>query len=98
MDLISRLSPYLFWDTDPKDIDPEKHRRWIIERVLMYGTLPDFRLILQYYGWETIGRVAKNSRQIDCKTASFIAAMTGIPKKEFFCYTYKFSNLTHWEY
>lgn len=35
------FSPYLFWDTEISNIDIQKHKRFIIERVLMKGKLED---------------------------------------------------------
>jgi len=29
----------LFWDVDPKTIDPEKNAKYVIERVLEFGKL-----------------------------------------------------------
>ena len=32
----------LFWDIDPKTLDTERHRRFIIGRILARGDLDDF--------------------------------------------------------
>ena len=39
----SRFSATLFWDTAPATVDPERHRRWLVTRVLEYGTLAAWR-------------------------------------------------------
>ncbi|NPA46628.1 MAG: hypothetical protein GXO24_05365 [Chlorobi bacterium] len=93
-----QLSSYLFWDVDRRGVDPQKHRHWLIDRVLLYGGYEDFLALLHYYGWETIVETAKKSRQIDCKTASFLAHMTGTPKEEFLCYSTKQSKRKYWIY
>ncbi len=95
---IDRLPDRLFWDVDRSKLDPEQHSRWLIERILMWGSLDDFKHLLAYYGWDEIVKVAKKSRQIDCKTASFVAHMTGTPKDEFLCYSTKQSNRKLWFY
>lgn len=32
-----RFRQSLFWDVDPKTIDPKKHAQYIIERILDFG-------------------------------------------------------------
>ena len=41
---IKALSPNMFWDTPIEHIDPLKHSGWIVERVMNYGQLKDWRL------------------------------------------------------
>jgi len=36
-----KLSPQVFRDTDSKDIDLQKNKRFVIERILMKGGLQD---------------------------------------------------------
>ena len=47
---ITQFSTYLFWDVKREDLDMEKHSRYIIKRVLEYGMLLDWKMVLQYYG------------------------------------------------
>lgn len=42
-----QLRPSLFWDTDIKTVDLEKHKKSVIERTLMRGTKEEFDLVLQ---------------------------------------------------
>ena len=39
----------LFWDVDPKTIDPEKHAVYIIERMLDFGRDDEVRWMWKYY-------------------------------------------------
>jgi len=39
----------LFWDVDPKTIDPEKHSRYIIERILDLGEPEEVRWLFHQY-------------------------------------------------
>lgn len=39
----------LFWDTDPKKIDPKKNARYIIERVLEFGELDEVSWVFKHY-------------------------------------------------
>jgi hypothetical protein len=47
---IASLSPHLFWDVKQANIDAEKHKAFLVERVLMYGVMDDWRLLLKNMG------------------------------------------------
>ena len=63
---ISMLSPVLFWDVDREHIDVEQHSAGLIQRVLEYGTLQDWRLTREFYGMDRI--VADCKRLARCLT------------------------------
>jgi hypothetical protein len=44
----------LFWDADPYVLDQDAHQQLIIERVLNYGTLVDWRWLVARYGANSI--------------------------------------------
>jgi hypothetical protein len=44
----------LLWDADPRSLDREAHQQLIIERVLNYGTLADWRWLVACYGANSI--------------------------------------------
>ncbi len=58
----------LFWDTKPENIDPVKHKRYIIERVLEFGDDKDVKMVFKEYSKEDIRSVAKNSRSLSPET------------------------------
>ena len=60
----------LFWDIDPRTIDPEKHARYIIERVLDFGNDEEIRWAVGYYPRELIKAVVKTSRVLHAKSRS----------------------------
>ena len=47
----------LFWDTDPRRIDPRKHARYIIERVLELGEPGEVAWVLGRYSKREIRKV-----------------------------------------
>ncbi|OHA22584.1 MAG: hypothetical protein A3B08_01650 [Candidatus Taylorbacteria bacterium RIFCSPLOWO2_01_FULL_43_44] len=49
--------PSLFWDTEVDRIDPKKHARYIIERVLELGEPADVRSLFEEYPKDEIKRV-----------------------------------------
>jgi hypothetical protein len=44
----------LFWDTNPENIDFEKHARQVIERVVTRGKMEDWFIIQDFYGMDRI--------------------------------------------
>ena len=48
---IDKLSAGLFWDIDLEDLSGmDKYPSFIIQRVLEFGVLNDWKIILDYYG------------------------------------------------
>ncbi len=52
----------LFWDVDPKTIDPEKNAVYIIERILDFGDDKEVRWMWEYYQKDLIRKVVETSR------------------------------------
>jgi hypothetical protein len=77
------FSQYLFWDTPLEKINIVKHKNYIIERVLMRGSLKDFYFLLQLYTTEEIIIAVKNS-----KTINFCSHYFGIPLNELHATSY----------
>jgi hypothetical protein len=73
------FSQNLFWDTDIAEIDMQKHKRYVIERVLTRGTLNDFRKLITLYSKEEIKNEIVKSKILDPKTAHFCNWYFGIP-------------------
>ena len=63
-----RFRPSLFWDVDPKTIDPKKHARYIIERVLDFGHAPEVRWLAHFYPFSLIQETLKHSRVLHKKS------------------------------
>lgn len=52
----------LFWDTDPKRIDPIKNAQYIIERVADFGNDKEARWVLDFYSKRLLKKVIAKSR------------------------------------
>ena len=65
------LTQTLFWDCDVRDLDPSKHARFIIERVLSRGEVEDFGWVKKTYGEEKIKEVVFSNRTLDKKSQNF---------------------------
>lgn len=92
------ISKVIFWDTDYDKIDWELKARYVIERVLMFGTIEDWRAIQQRYGMDRIRDEMLQSRELDPKSLSFLSTIFNIPKDRFRCYTQIQSSQGHWTY
>ncbi|MEN8122901.1 MAG: hypothetical protein ABFS35_21355 [Bacteroidota bacterium] len=95
---ILTFSKHLFWDTKRNTLDLEKNDAYIIKQVLEYGKLQDWNLIKNYYGISHIAEIAIKFRSLEKKSLSFISTISGIPVKEFRCYTYQQSVPQHWNF
>jgi hypothetical protein len=92
------LSRVLFWDTDYDSIDWVKHARYVIGRVVMYGTLADWRTIQKKYGKDKIIEEMLQYRDLDPKSLSFLSCIFDIPKEKFACFTQIQSARKHFPY
>lgn len=73
---VMKFRQTLFWDVDPKTIDPKKHAVYIIERVLDFGNDDEVRWMWHYYSRQLIRKVAKTSRVLHPPTRSLWLALT----------------------
>ncbi len=92
------LRPSLFWDADVQTIDLQKHRAHIIERIMLRGRLDEFRVMMQFYGRETVETVMLNARWLDRTTLAFCSTIFDTPTSAFRCYKLAQSNPGHWDY
>ncbi len=93
-----QLSRVIFWDTDYDKIDWDNKVRYVIERVVSYGTVADWRAIQKRYGMDRIRDEMLQSRDLDPKTLSFLSVIFDISQEQFRCYKYIQSNPGHWVY
>lgn len=74
-----------FWDVDIHAIDPVRHKRFIIERLLRFGRSREVCWILENYSRAEIVEVITKSRNLDPKTANFWALHFDIPGEKVRC-------------
>ena len=65
-----KFRPSLFWDADPKSIDPKRHARYIIERILDFGDEKEVRWMARTYSRRLIQDTIDRSRVIHEKSRS----------------------------
>ncbi|NOZ34215.1 MAG: hypothetical protein GXO80_02830 [Chlorobi bacterium] len=95
---ISDFSPHLFWDVNKKELDFEKHKTYIVNRVMQYGLYRDWKNIKQIYGLSQITEIAKNIRDLDKKSLAFLSLLSGESQNTFRCYTQTQSMQKHWNF
>ena len=83
---IPPFSAHLFWDTNIDKIDCEKDKDLIIERVLVFGSENDERLLYALYSEHAIKKTAKKSMNLNDRTIACLSAIFNIPKEKFKCY------------
>lgn len=93
---ISKLSKLLFWDIDMEQANMDACPFQIIQRVLEYGNLNDWQIILSYYGLDKIVDECRKLRSLDPIALSFISSISHTNKEEYRCYHTKQSNPTLW--
>ncbi|MBO4716560.1 MAG: hypothetical protein J5599_01560 [Spirochaetales bacterium] len=84
---LCRFTPSLFWDVDISEIDDEKYRRFIIQRVLERGDLSDWKSLKSRYSLKVIVKEAQNIRCLDAKALAFISCVGNVPKESFRCFS-----------
>ncbi len=93
---LQKLSPVLFWDMDKAQIDVRKHAPSIIQRVLEFGTLDDWRLTRDFYGLNFVVECCKQLRALDPVALSFVCAISDTKKENYRCYHFRQSHPTLW--
>lgn len=96
--LHENFTPSLFWDVDPATLDSAKHRRWVVQRVLEYGTLQDWRALCELYTLQGVVHAAQQARTLEPKALAFLCVISDTPKDSFRCCTTKHYTRRHWAY
>jgi hypothetical protein len=93
----SDFSTHLFWDVDSEKVDLEQSKRWLVERVLEYGNLNDWKRLKTIYGHDEIKKVVVTIRSMDEVTLSFLCVLLDLERTNFRCYTNKQSAQSFWK-
>lgn len=74
-----RFRQSLFWDVDPKTIDPKRHAVYIAERVMDFGNDREARWLLATYRPQFLKEIAQQSRVLRSDTR---ALWTKLPQSK----------------
>ena len=80
----------IFWDTDFDRLRVPGHERYIIERVLEYGDVPEVRWMMRRFSCEQIAQVLRQSRRLSPKSAHFWSFILNVPTEEVRCLSASF--------
>ena len=83
---LQRFSPNLFWDANPSELKMDESRGYIIQRVLEYGQMNDWKLINLYYGLNLIVEECKKLRTLNPVCLAFICTISHTKEEEYRCY------------
>jgi len=95
---VEMFSPYLFWDIDKDTFSLDDHKNFLVQRVLDYGMMSDWKILMNAMGLEKIATIATQLRDLDSKSLSYISTISQIPLNQFRCYTLKQSMPQHWNF
>jgi hypothetical protein len=95
---VTVLSDRMFWDTPVSNIHWYAHRHFIVQRVMRYGKLEDWKLIQQWYGPDMLREIVVSLNNLDAISVAFLSLVLNIDKKAFRCYTKKQSRQSFWDY
>ena len=80
------FSKRCFWEQDYKTLNFDTGKRYIIARVVSYGSQNDHIELFHYYGWDTIKEEVININYLNKKILNFLSVIFEIDKKEFRAY------------
>jgi hypothetical protein len=83
---LENLTPALFWDVDRATVDPEKHSRFIIPRIMDRGTREDVREVMRFYGNDVVREVLLTAPALHKKTIAYFACKFDVPRDHFRAY------------
>jgi hypothetical protein len=86
----------LFWEANLSTLDAEKHKQYIIERVMERGNWKQWKELMNYYSADDIKNALKKARWLDEKTMYFVSAYFDIPLQEMRCYTQRLLSPAPW--
>lgn len=72
----------LFWDIDPKSIDLKKHRQYIIERILDFGTDREVQWVRKKYSPQVLKKIVISSRSLSPKSKNFWAILLNLNRNK----------------
>lgn len=85
----------LFWDANLEELDEQKNRDFIIQRILEKGNLEDLNWAVEFYGKDYMQEVfLKNFDVIDSKSRNFWCFYFNLNKEE--CIRNQSTNEQSW--
>ena len=84
---IKLLNNRIFWDININRLDYRKNKQTIIERIAVYGTENDERIMNKLYSTRLIRKCLVKSDSLNEKTIRYYAFLLNEKEENFKCYT-----------
>jgi len=80
------FSKRCFWEQDYTKLNFDTGKKYIITRVISYGSQDDYIELFRYYGWDVIKEEVVKINYLNQKILNFLSILFEINKKEFKAY------------
>jgi hypothetical protein len=80
------FSKRCFWEQDYTKLDFNTGKKYIITRVVSYGSQDDYIELFNYYGWDIIKDEVVKINYLNKKILNFLSILFEIDKNEFKAY------------
>lgn len=89
-----------FWDVNFSELNLEKNREYIAERILEYGDVKAVRWMLKHIPRIVVRRVLQRSRGFSPRTINFWSLVFDIDRNKILCFqkSYQKMQKAHWQY
>jgi hypothetical protein len=77
MNKLTHFRESLFWDIDPAKLDVQKHKTFIVSRVMHRGKLKEWKQVEALYGKNAISKLLPEINWQDPKTEAFFKLWYG---------------------
>jgi hypothetical protein len=81
------LPANLFWDCNLNTLDADKHAGQVIERILEYGGLAEWRIMRHYYGDEKMRQAVTGLRCLSPQSVNLCCIAFDLKPEDFRCCT-----------
>jgi hypothetical protein len=94
----SQISSRSFWDVKFEDLDFEKDKSFIIDKVMNYGVMSDFVNTLKFYGKDIIRQEIVKSPYLKKDVLNFVCFYFDLKPEQFKCFTQRQLHPQHWDF
>ena len=92
----AQIRDSLLWEFRENDVDYDKMKSIVVQRVIERGRMDDFYAILNKYGVDDTKKIIKNLSYLNDKDIAFVCAVFELNKEDLKCYTRKQLLKQHW--
>ena len=93
--LIHKMSRSIFWDVKTENLDYDRNKEYIIERVYTRGNQKDEIILWKLYSYYTMKKIIPYLDGLDDITVSYLSIIFNIKKEKFKCYGKKLFYLKY---